>query len=341
MDRIVYEHKSRPKQGETMTMADGITWLRMPLPFSLNHINLWLLRDDNGWVIVDTGVNTRTSRDVWNTTFETAMGSDPVTHVIATHLHPDHVGCAGWLVHQFNVDLWMTREEYMICRVLVNDTGREAPEEALRFYTAAGYSDEQLQKYKENFGMFGRVVAALPQSYKRMQDGDLLSFAGQEWEVIVGRGHSPEHACLYDRTRNILISGDQILPTISPNVSVWPTEPQADPLKDWFDSIDKLEAALPEDVLVLPAHGKPFRGAHIRLEQLRKEHTEGLEKLLESANTPRRAVDVFGILFNSTITDSNRIMATGEALSHLTYLCNTGDLRAENDDNGVTYYRRT
>lgn len=341
MDRIVYEHKSRPKQGETMAMADGITWLRMPLPFSLNHINLWLLRDDNGWVIVDTGVNTRTSRDVWNTTFETAMGSDPVTHVIATHLHPDHVGCAGWLVHQFNVDLWMTREEYMICRVLVNDTGREAPEEALRFYTAAGYSDEQLQKYKENFGMFGRVVAALPQSYKRMQDGDLLSFAGQEWEVIVGRGHSPEHACLYDRTRNILISGDQILPTISPNVSVWPTEPQADPLKDWFDSIDKLEAALPEDVLVLPAHGKPFRGAHIRLEQLRKEHTEGLEKLLESANTPRRAVDVFGFLFNSTITDSNRIMATGEALSHLTYLCNTGDLRAENDDNGVTYYRRT
>lgn len=340
MDRIQYEHKSRPGPGQTKAMADDVTWLRMPLPFSLNHINLWLLRDDNGWVIVDTGIDTSTSRDVWRTTFADAMRGDPATHVIATHLHPDHVGCAGWLVHEFDVDLWMTREEYMLCRLLVGDTGRDAPEEGVRFYKAAGFSDEQLQLYQDNFGMFGRVVGQLPEAYKRMQDGDLLSFAGHDWEVIVGSGHSPEHACLYDRTRNILISGDQILPTISPNVSVWPTEPQADPLQDWFDSIDKLEAALPEDALVLPAHGKPFRGAHVRLEQLRKEHTDNLEKLLETAAEPRRVVDVFDVLFNSAISDSNRIMAAGEAISHLNFLCNTGDMVAEQDSGGVTYYRR-
>lgn len=340
MDRIQYEHVSRPGEGETMAMADDITWLRMPLPFSLNHINLWLLRDDGGWVIVDTGIDTPTSRDVWQTTFDGAMGGDPATHVIATHLHPDHVGCAGWLVREFDVDLWMTREEYMLCRVLVNDTGRDAPAEGVRFYKAAGYTDKQLKSYQESFGMFGRVVGSPPEAYKRMQDEERLSFAGHEWEVIVGRGHSPEHACLFDRARNILISGDQILPTISPNVSIWPTEPQANPLLDWFDSIDKLEKILPDDVLVLPAHGKPFRGAHVRLEQLRKEHIDNLDKLLETANEPRRAVDVFEVIFNSKISDSNRVMATGEALAHLAYLCDTGDMVAENDSEGVTYYRR-
>ena len=340
MTGIQYEHSSRPKAGETIAMADDITWLRMPLPMSLNHINLWLLRDTGGWVIVDTGVDISASRDVWRTTFAGAMGGDPATHVIATHLHPDHVGCAGWLVREFNVDLWMTREEYMMCRVLTSDTGHEAPEEGIGFYRSAGFSEDEIALYRENFGMFGRVVGKLPQAYKRMQDGEHWTFGGQEWEVIVGRGHSPEHACLFDRSRNILISGDQILPTISPNVSVWPTEPHADPLRDWFDSIDKLERALPEDVLVLPAHGKPFRGAHVRLEQLRKEHTDNLDKLLETSSEPRRAVDVFGDLFNSSINDRNRIMATGEALAHLNYLCNTGDMSADKDGNGVTWYRR-
>ena len=340
MDRIQYEDIARPGNGDAVSLADGITWLRMPLPFALNHINLWLLRDGSGWVIVDTGVDTRTSRDAWRTTFASAMRGDPATHVIATHLHPDHVGCAGWLVQHFGADLWMTREEYLLCRILVGDTGHEAPDEAVRFYRAAGFDDAQLQLYRENFGMFGRVVGELPQSYRRLQDGDACAFAGHEWEIIVGRGHSPEHACLYDRTRNLLIAGDQILPTISPNVSVWPTEPRADPLKDWFDSIDRLEAALPADVLVLPAHGKPFRGVHVRLEQLRKEHTDNLDRLLETASAPRRAVDVFGVLFNSAITDGNRVMAAGEAISHLTYLCNTGEMLAEPDESGVTYYRR-
>ena len=182
MSRIEYEHLTRPKEGETMPVADGITWLRMPLPFSLNHINLWLLRDHDGWVIVDTGIDTSTSRDVWHDTFVGAMNKEPATHVIATHLHPDHAGCAGWLVRQFGVDLWMTREEYMLCRVLVNDTGHEAPDEGVQFYKAAGFTDEQLATYKKSFGMFGRVVGPLPQAYKRMQDRERLSFAGQEWE---------------------------------------------------------------------------------------------------------------------------------------------------------------
>lgn len=324
-----------------MPVADGIVWLRMPLPFSLRHINLWLLRDTASWVIVDTGVDTTTSRAVWEKTFSGAMCDDPASHVVATHLHPDHVGCAGWLAQYFDVDLWMTRDEYMLCRVLAADTGRSAPEEGLRFYQAAGFTAEELETYKSRFGMFGRFVHPLPEAYKRMSDGDILDFAGSRWEVIVGSGHSPEHACLYDEERNILIAGDQLLPTISSNVSVWPTEPLANPLKDWFESLRKLRTRLPADVLVLPAHGKPFRGAHIRLGQLARDHEERLAVLLDLCREAKRAVDVFAGLYTTMIDDNNRIMATGEAISHLNFLCENGDLAAETDANHVTWYRRT
>jgi len=340
MNQIQYEFESRPDQGETMDIADGVVWLRMPLPFSLKHINLWLLRDEAGWVIVDTGVDTRTSRGVWQQTFAGAMRDDPASHVVATHLHPDHVGCAGWLVDHFDVDLWMTRDEYMLCRILVADTGRIAPEEGIRFYASAGFTDEQLAVYKSRFGMFGKFVHALPEAYKRMSDGDVLRFAGADWDVIVGNGHSPEHACLYDADRNILIAGDQLLPTISSNVSVWPTEPLANPLQDWFDSLEKLQQRLPEDVLVLPAHGKPFRGAHFRLRELAKDHEDRLTDLLEICASPKRVVDLFPSLYRTTIDDDNRIMATGEAVSHLNYLCANGDMSNETDANEVTWYCR-
>ncbi len=341
MGEIRYEFESRPAEAATIPVADGLVWLRMPLPFSLNHINLWLLRDVSGWVIVDTGVDTRTSRGVWEDTFKGAMRGDPATHVVATHLHPDHVGCAGWLVHHFDVDLWMTRDEYMLCRILVADTGRSAPDEGVRFYAGAGFSSEQLAHYRKSFGMFGKFVHPLPESYKRMSDGDALSFGGSLWEIIIGNGHSPEHACLYDADRNILIAGDQLLPTISPNVSVWPTEPLANPLKDWFASLEKLKSRLPADVLVLPAHGKPFRGAHYRLEQLAKDHTDRLDSLLQICKEPMRVVDVFPSLYKATINDGNRIMATGEAVSHLNYLCESGVMSAETDSDHVTWYCRS
>jgi len=341
MDEIEYEPVKRPPRGDTAGLADGITWLRMPLPFALNHINLWLLRDEGGWVIVDCGVHSETTRDIWHNTFAGAMQDEPATHVIATHLHPDHAGCAGWLVDRFGVDLWMTRSEYMLCRLLIADTGRPAPDEAVRFYHAAGFTEAELAQYRKNFGMFGRMVDALPAAYKRMRDGDVLHFAGYHWHVVTGGGHSPEHACLYDAERNILISGDMLLPAISANVSVWPTEPLANPLRDWFDALDRLRQAVPEDVLVLPSHGKPFRGAHGRLAQLRRLHEERLDKVLETCRKPHRVIDVFPALFNTRIDDDNRVMATGEAVAHLHYLCGTGDLVAEIDDDQVAWFRRT
>lgn len=337
---INYEFDSRPEIGETMQVADGMLWLRMPLPFALTHINLWLLEDDDGWAIVDTGVGTAKSKEVWQDTITKVMGDKSVKHVVVTHLHPDHVGCAGWLTDEFDVDLWMTRDEYLLCRVLVADTGRPAPNKAIQFYKAAGFSEEALTRYKEMFGGFGKFVTKLPESYKRLCAGEKLTFAGNTWEVLIGRGHSPEHACFLDADRNLFISGDQLLPTISSNVSVYPTEPKANPLRDWITSLNMLKSRLPDDVLVLPAHGKPFRGAHARLDALIEEHMEGLAALHDFCKEPRRAIDAFPALFRSRISSKQLMLATGESIAHLNYLLDDGSFVAEADADGVLWYER-
>lgn len=338
---VSYEFETRPEAGETMPVAPGVSWLRMPLPFALGHINLWLLEDDDGWTIVDTGVDVEESEQVWQRTFAETMHDRPVWRVIVTHLHPDHAGCAGWLTQRFDAPLWMTREEYLLCRVLVADTGRDVPPDGDRFYTAAGFPPEAMAYYHKMFGMFGKYVAPLPESYHRMRDGNSVPIGAHEWEVIVGRGHSPEHACLFCPDLNVLISGDQLLPTISSNVSVYPTEPAANPLAEWMESLQILKERVPDDVLVLPAHGKPFRGAHARLDTLTAEHVDCLGKLADLCSEPRRVVDVFPALFRSEINKNNLIMATGESVAHLNYLLEQGIVAVERDDAGVDWYRRT
>ena len=340
-DLIRYEFEQKPEIGNTFEVANGVHWLRMPLPFSLAHINLWLLEDGDGWVVVDSGLGDDATKNIWEKTFSGVMDDKPVNHVVITHMHPDHVGCAGWLSDRFNVALWMTREEYAMCRVLVSDTGRPAPDAGTRFYTAAGYAPEALEHYRKIFGFFGKYVTPLPDSYRRLYDGQKGPVGNREWEVVVGRGHSPEHACFYNQEMNLLISGDQILPAISSNVSVYPLEPEANPLKDWIDSLRAITERVPEDVLVLPAHGKPFRGAHERIDSMVNEHLARLDDLREFCKEPRRAVDVFPALYRAKITNDNLMFATGEAIAHLNYLINESEVFAEADSDNVNWYRHS
>lgn len=337
---IHYEFDEKPSVGSTQEIASGVHWLRMPLPFSLDHINLWLFKDKDAWAIVDTGLGNDDSKTVWRSVFNDAMAGEPASQILVTHLHPDHSGCAGWLADHFDVDLWMTREEYMLCRILVADTGRSAPDEGVGFYRAAGFGDDALENYRKMFGLFGRFVTPLPESYRRLYDGQKGLVGDHEWEVVVGRGHSPEHACFFNEELNLFVSGDQVLPSISANVSVYPTEPDANPLKDWIDTLTAIQARIPEDVLVLPAHGRPFRGAHARTKALVDEHLLRLDTLIEFCAESRRTVDVFPALYRAKITKDNLMFATGEAVAHLNYLLHEELITSEQDKEGVIWYRR-
>ncbi|MFQ5635598.1 MAG: MBL fold metallo-hydrolase, partial [Gammaproteobacteria bacterium] len=202
---IRYEFEQRPAAGESRQVVRGVYWLRMPLPFALTHINLWLLASGDNWTIVDTGVDVKESATIWEDTFLSTMGGRPVDRVVVTHLHPDHVGCAGMLCERTGARLWMTRDEYLLCRILVADTGRPAPDAGKKFYPAAGFPDNALHHYEKIFGFFGKFVSPLPESYERLQDGDELDVGEYRWKIVIGRGHSPEHACLYCEEQNLLI----------------------------------------------------------------------------------------------------------------------------------------
>ena len=326
--------------GEPVKVAEGVYWVRFHMPISLDHINLWLLEDGDGWTVVDTCLNVDSARETWESLFSGFMGGKPITRVICTHLHPDHVGLAGWLCERFDSELWMSREEFLMCRTMAADTGRPAPEVALSFYRAAGWKDEWMERYKQKFGNFGRSIYPMPESFRRLTDRETITIGGHYWQVIVGRGHSPEHAALYCPGLKILISGDQILPRISPNVSVFPTEPKGDPLKEWLRSNAIIREVLPDDLLVLPAHEAPFLGLHVRLSQLIEGHKRDLNKLFNHLDKPRRAVDCFPALFKREIDQSNMNLATGETLAHLNCLLGRRRITQSRDENGVDWYQQ-
>lgn len=341
---LTYPFGSPPELGRTLEVVPGVLWIRMPLPFRLNHINLWALADGNGWTVVDTGVRNEESIATWRALFAGPSRVGPITRVIATHMHPDHVGMAGWLTRKFDCRLWMTRLEYLTCRALVADSGREAPVDALAFYRRAGWSETARESYKTRFGDFGKLIYALPDSYRRIHDGEVLRIGPHDWRVIVGSGHCPEHACLYNEASKLLISGDQVLPRISSNVSVYPIEPDANPMADWLASLDKIEREVPDDVLVLPSHNDCFRGLHARIAQLRRGQQTAFDRLHGRLQEPRRAVDVFTSLFGRPIDESNVAllgMATGESLACLNHFVASGRAGCELDAEGVAWYRAT
>jgi len=339
---LIYPLGQAPSEGDAIEVAPGVLWLRMPLPMkALNHINVYAIRDGDGWTIVDTGMNTEVTLQAWEMALAGPLLGLPVRRVICTHMHPDHLGLAGWLCDRFKAPLLMSRLEYVTARMLVADTGQPAPREGTDFLRGCGWDEAQLEVYRQEFGRFGRAVWALPQSFSRLSEGDGLEIGGHEWSVVIGHGHSPEHVCLWRQTDGTFLAGDQILPRISSNVSVWPTEPLQDPLDDWMGSLDRLEALLPSDTFVLPSHGEPFIGVTERLQALRRGHQAALLRLERSLAEPRRAIDVFSSLFARPIGDAVLGMATGESVAHLNYLRGKGLARCETDVHGVGWWSAT
>lgn len=327
-----------PGAGEAIRIAPSLRWVRIPMPGSLGHINSWLLDDEGGVAAVDTGLMMTPCSDAWKALFEGDLSGTAITRVICTHLHPDHIGLAGWLVKRFEVPLYMTRGEWLTARFMIADVREEPPAEVSAMQRGAGWDEEAIERARaQGWSRFGRMVFRLPYGYRRLIDGQRLDIGGHDWRVVVGSGHSPEHACLLNEADGVLISGDQVLPRISSNVSMNSSEPDGDPLGEWLASIDKL-LGLPDDLLVCPAHGEPFRGLHVRLKALRDEHHGRLDALAAAlAEEPRRATDCFPLLFRRTIGPDHIGLATGETLAHLRQLEVTGRVRRETRD-GVWWW---
>ena len=333
-----------PEVGATLEVAPGVRWLRMPLPFELDHINLWLLADElngvQGWTVVDCGIDDANTRAHWETLFATALEGRPILRVIATHMHPDHLGLAHWLCARWQVPLWISAAEYLAAAKATHSPDAASLQNASDFCRSHGLSDQKAiehMHYRNAF--YAQLTPRVPPCYVRLQAGDTLTIGGARWRCIGGFGHSPEHMALACEERGLLIGGDMMLPRISTNVSVYETEPLSNPVQQFLDSIDQL-APLAEETLTLPSHGKPFRGLHHRIQQLHQHHQERLAELEQAcAERALCAVDALGILFKRPLDDHQLTFAFGEAVAHLHALWYAHRVERQKDSIGVFRFK--
>ena len=334
-----------PATGTTMEVAPGVRWLRMPLPFALNHINLWLLRDTDaqgdGWAIVDCGIASDETRAAWEQVFNNSLHGLPVKRVLVTHMHPDHIGLAHWLTERFGCRLWISATDFNAARMASQVTTGFGGEAAARFFHLHGMCDpDDLAKVRARGSYYASMVPDVPPRYRRLMDGMVVRIGGHDWRCIAGYGHAPEHMALYCPALKLLISGDMVLPRISTNVSVIDLEPEADPLQLFLSSIAALRA-LPADTLVLPSHGKPFTGLHERIDQLQAHHEERLAEVMAACTeAPHSAADILPVMFKRPLDLHQTTFAMGEALAHLHLLQGQGRLRAELGLDGVMRFLR-
>ena len=336
---LSFPHDAPPAPAALIEVAPGVRWLRMPLPFALDHINLWLLDEGDGWTIVDSGLNTAETQELWRRIFAGGLDGKPVKRLIVTHFHPDHMGLAGWLTETLKVPLWCTETEWLFARMLSLDTTEAFVANSAAFYARTGIDPDLQRSLASRGNAYRSRVTPIPSAFHRLGDGQRFQIGRREWRVVVGRGHAPEHACLYCAELDLLIAGDQVLPKISPNVSLWPQEPEADPLALYLASLEKIRREVPETALVLPSHGLPFRGLYRRIEQLQQHHDARLAELEAACAEPCTAAEIVPILFRRALDAHQVGFAVGEALSHLHYLMSKERLVRSERSDGVYLYR--
>jgi glyoxylase-like metal-dependent hydrolase (beta-lactamase superfamily II) len=338
---------SLPPVGTTLEVAPGVKWLRMALPFALDHINLWLLRDRDdagrdGWAIVDCGITSDATRTAWEQVFATGLEGLPVLRVIVTHMHPDHIGLAHWLTERWNARLWISATDWNAARLASTATTGFGGESAAAFMASHGLTDPQaIEKIKGRTNYYASMVPQVPRQFRRLMHGDVLRIGDHDWHCHVGHGHAPEHISLHrpaidgSPDGGLLISGDMVLPRISTNVSVIDIEPEANPLPLYLASIERMRA-LPAGTLVLPSHGKPFRGLHERVDQLKTHHDERFADVLAAcAEAPQTAADLLPVLFRRKLDLHQTTFAMGESIAHLHALWLGGKLRRHTGADGI------
>ena len=340
--RLTYPFdEALPEPGKTLEVAPGIKWIRMSLPFVLNHINLWLLRDSidgrEGWTAVDCCISHDASRQQWEQVIAGELEGLPILRVLVTHMHPDHVGMASWLCERFDAPLWMSATDYNTARLASQTTTTGfGGEGAANFFASHGLTDpDSLEKIRNRANYYPNLVPAVPASYHWLMDCYVVRIGAREWTCISGYGHAPEHIALYSEQGHLLIGGDMMLPRISTNVSVYEMEPEADSLRLFLESIDRF-SPLPEDTLILPSHGKPFRGLHERIRQLQDHHRDRLAEVMDACrHKPCSGADILPIMFKRPLDLHQTTFAMGESVAHLHALWYQGKLRRAVDSQGV------
>jgi glyoxylase-like metal-dependent hydrolase (beta-lactamase superfamily II) len=341
---LEYPHAAPPAPGDTLQVAPGVHWLRMPLPFALDHINLWLLEDESngnaGWTLVDCGIGDDVTRALWERIFATRIAGRPVRRLIVTHHHPDHAGLASWLTERTGAEFWMPQAEYFAAHAMREGSAGFGFDNIIAMFVRNGLAGEQLTLMQQRRSNYRSRVPGFPSGYRRLMDGQAHRIGGRDWRVIMGYGHAPEHAALYCEELGVLISGDMVLPRISTNVSVWANEPEGNPLALFLDSLSRY-AELPATTLTLPSHGLPFRGLRERIEQLKEHHRLRLAELHEACDTPKAAADVLDTLFRRKLDTHQLFFAMGEAMAHLHLLHFEGRLERSVGTDGVVRYAQS
>lgn len=340
---IRYPFAQPPEPGQGVEVAPGILWLRLPLPMKLDHVNIFALDDgqredgtDAGWTIIDTGFNTSRTRELWAALIAGPLGGRRIGRVIVTHHHPDHVGLAGWFQTEHGAELWTTRTAWLFARMLTLDVQDRAAPESIAFWREAGMDADLLaQRAEERPFNFADVVAPMPLGFTRLHEGGSIAMGGRRWLIRLGNGHAPDHATFWSLDDDLVIGGDQLLPSISPNLGVYATEPMADPVSDWLESCTRFAAHAREGHLVLPGHKLPFTGLPFRLHQLIENHHSALDRLLAHLAEPRRGGDCFAPLFKRRIGPGEYGLALVETVAHLNHLLHAGRVRRWRADDGA------
>lgn len=330
-----------PAPGKAVEIAPGILWLRMSLPMALDHVNCYALGDDDGWTIVDTGLDTAKTRAAWQQALDGPLAGRPVARVLMTHHHPDHVGLAGWFQAEHGAEIWSSRTAWLLTRMLILDDQDRPTPETLVFWKRAGMDPDLLaQRAAERPFNFADVCAPLALGYRRLVDGASVQLAGRDWTVRMGDGHAPEQVTLWCADAPFVIGADQLLGTISPNLGVYATEPEADPVADWLDSCRRLLPFAREDHLVLPGHKLPFTGLPWRLSHLIENHVSALDRLEEALREERVASACFTTLFKREIGPAEYGLALVESVAHLNHLLQAGRVTRRLSDDGAWLWRR-
>ena len=336
-----YPWETPPEPGTAIEVAPGVLWLRLPLPMKLDHVNVYALDEGDHWTIIDTGFSSKKGKSIWRDLMAGPLGGKPVGRVVVTHHHPDHIGLAGWFQTEFGAELVTTRTAWLTARMLTLDAQEVPAAESLSFYRKSGMDNEIYEKRaRERPFNFSDVVDPLPLGYTRIKQGDSIRIGGREWDVHIGNGHAPEHATFWSRDDNLVLAGDQILPSISPNVGVYATEPMADPIGEWLEACERLAPLARADHLVLGGHKLPFTGLPKRMEQLIENHHGALKRLLAYIDTPKSASECFPPLFKRSIGEGEYGLALVESVAHLSHLYQSGLATRSLRDDGAWVYQR-